>query len=154
MSNKKQKNDPFWKIALLLYSVIMLFLLFGRANGWVDGKSYRELLLSNMNIVPFYTIDNYLNVIFHYPQSKYFSHCIVNMVGNIVLFLPFGWLIPMSFSRLRRFFPYIATCIVSICAVEFVQLLTLLGSFDVDDIILNIAGMVTGYLVYLCFRKK
>ena len=71
----------------------------------------------------------------------------INLVGNVVLFIPAGWLLPRLWRRFRNFFLFILTCAVSIFLIETLQLFTLLGSFDVDDIILNLSGMLLGYLV-------
>lgn len=38
------------------------------------------------------------------------------------------------------------------CIVEVIQLTTNVGSFDVDDIILNTVGVVLGYIVFALFR--
>ena len=42
----------------------------------------------------------------------------------------------------------------AILLIEALQLFTLLGSFDVDDIILNLCGMTVGYFLNLLFHRK
>ena len=37
--------------------------------------------------------------------------------------------------------------------VETVQLFTLLGSFDIDDLLLNIIGAMLGYVIYVKISK-
>ena len=37
--------------------------------------------------------------------------------------------------------------------VEILQLFTLLGSMDIDDLILNLAGMIFGYLIFVLFKR-
>ena len=49
---------------------------------------------------------------------------------------------------------FLLTCTALILTIELVQLLTLLGSFDVDDIILNLGGMTVGYIACLLFHRK
>ena len=56
--------------------------------------------------------------------------------------------------RFRNFFLFVATCTGLILLVETLQLFTLLGSFDIDDVILNLAGMLIGYFLCLLRRKK
>ena len=51
------------------------------------------------------------------------------------------------------FFLFLLMCILAIALVEVLQLVTLLGSCDIDDLILNLSGMILGYLLYLIFRK-
>lgn len=43
-------------------------------------------------------------------------------------------------------------CLISIIGIESFQLVTMLGYFDVDDIILNMTGCLIGYCVYVGFR--
>ncbi len=156
MAKRKQRTDakPVWWLIFLLYIAGMLWLLFGRSRGWIEGLSYRQMLQENINFKPFYTIDNYINVIFHYPESFYYRHCITNLLGNIVLFIPAGYLLPRLFGTMRKFIVFFLTVLVVMLFVESLQLLTLLGSFDVDDIILNISGMLIGYILYACIGKN
>jgi len=147
---KKQKvnTGPFWRLMLVIYGGVMLWLLFGRENGWVADIPYRVQLRQNANLVPFYTIRNYVYVLLH-SQSRYMqTHCFINLGGNVLLFIPAGWLFPKIFPRLRKFFLFIALCAGVIFLVEVVQLFTLLGSFDIDDMILNLFGMTAGFICY------
>ena len=145
---KKVNTQPLWRFLFVVYIALMLWLLFGRSPGWSDGRAYRELLRQNINLNPFYTIENYLHVILKNPQSSYFKNCIIELLGNILLFIPAGWLLPRLFKSMRKFFLFLLTCLLAILFVESLQLVTLLGRFDVDDIILNIAGMLIGYILY------
>lgn len=72
---------------------------------------------------------------------------IYNVIGNILIFIPFG-LIAANYLKPRTIFPvFIISTIVS-TTVEFVQ--RYIGrSFDVDDIILNVIGAIIGYLIYI-----
>lgn len=152
--NRKINTQPFWRFLFVVYGALMLWLLFFRSPGWIDGLSYREILKHNINLQPFYTIDNYVNVITKYPESPYYTQCIIELAGNVLMFIPAGWLLPCLFKPMRKFFPFLLTCILAIVFVESLQLFTLLGNFDVDDIILNLAGMLTGYILYALTAKK
>ncbi len=156
MAKRKRKvnTDPLWRFVFIVYIAIMLWLLFGRSQSWTAGLSYREILRHNISLTPFYTIDNYLNVIKNYPESPYYTQCIIELVGNTLLFIPAGWLLPRLFGTMRKFFPFLLTCLLSIFFVESLQLFTLLGHFDVDDIILNISGILIGYILYALTAKK
>ncbi len=143
-----------WRMIFVVYIGVMLWLLFGRSWGWDDGLSYRQILESNINLRPFHTIDNYLSVILHKPDSPYFQQCVIELVGNLVLFIPAGWLLPKLFRKMRRFFPFFFTCLGCIFLIETLQLLSLLGHFDIDDVILNMTGILIGFIAYTCFGKK
>lgn len=154
MAKRKPNTQPLWRFLFLLYAAAMLWLLFGRSSGWNQELSYEQMLAGNINLKPFYTIKNYMNIVLHYPNAEIFPHCVINLVGNVVLFVPAGWLLPRIFRPMRKFFPFLLSCLCAIALVEVIQLLTLLGSLDVDDIILNLIGMVTGFVLWKCFARK
>ena len=132
----------------------MLWLLFGRSYGWVEGLSYKQMLRQNINLTPFLTIRNYWKVIYHRTNDAMLMHCIINLVGNIFLFIPAGWLLPKIWNKQRNFFCFFFTCALSIFLIETVQLFSLLGSFDVDDLILNLFGMTVGFIYYHFTRPR
>ena len=108
----------------------------------------KELLRQNTNLVPFYTTKNYLHVL-KYSTDRYMrTHCFMNLSGNIVLFIPAGWLLPRLWGWLQNFFRFFAFCAGLIFLVETVQLFTLLGRFDIDDLILNLSGMILGFILF------
>ena len=154
MAKRKTNTQPFWRLLFVIYLGIMVWLLFFRSRGVPEGYTYTQALKANMNLKPFYTIDNYMSVILRRPDSPYFNKCLTELSGNILLFVPAGWLLPKIFKQMQRFFPFVATCLLSIVFVETFQLFTLLGHFDVDDIILNLFGMMIGYIFYICTHKK
>lgn len=154
MKKKKYpKSTPLWRFLFVLYVLIMLWLLFGRSSGWGSSLSYQQQLRNNMSLVPFHTIGNYWRVVCRWEWNYLFRHCLINLVGNVVLFIPAGYLLPRLWKSLRNFFAFLLTCTLSICLVELLQLVTLLGSLDIDDLILNLFGMILGYLGFIIFRK-
>ena len=150
MEKKKRKvnTKPLWRFLFVVYCAVMLWLLFGRSQGWVDGLTYRQMLERNINLTPLQTIRDYWNVVFYRTNDAYLVHCFINLAGNVLLFIPAGWLLPKIFPTQRHFVRFFATCSGLILMVESVQLFTLLGSFDIDDVILNLGGMLLGFLVY------
>ena len=54
---------------------------------------------------------------------------------------------------MRNFFVFFLTCFLSIALVEQLQLVTLLGSLDIDDLILNLFGMIVGYIAFMLIKK-
>ena len=128
----------FWKRAFFCYCALMLWLLFGQRIG--------QAARGGVNLVPFYTIKNYCYVIRHPYSDSILRHVIINLVGNVVMFVPLGFFLPKLWRGQRRFFKFLLTVILVIAAIEAVQLCTMLGSLDVDDLILNTAGGVIGYI--------
>lgn len=147
MKSSKPNAKPFWRALLILYSLFMLWLLFGRSAGWIEGLTYEEQLGFNRNLRPFFTIGNYLWVVFHSSNAYLVRHCFINLAGNVLLFIPVGFLLPKVSKALQNFLRFFLLCFAIMLAVELLQLVTLLGSFDVDDLILNLAGMSLGFVL-------
>lgn len=72
---------------------------------------------------------------------------LVNLAGNVAVFVPLGLLPPALWRGLRRLWKTALLCCVCSCLIEFFQLF--IGrSVDVDDVILNTLGGVLGYLLF------
>ncbi len=71
-----------------------------------------------------------------------------NLGGNLLGFVPLGIFLPLLFRKLKSFAAVIAVVFAISLAYEIIQLCTGLGVFDVDDIILNTAGGIIGFLVH------
>ena len=77
-------------------------------------------------------------------------------LGNLLLFAPFGLLLPLCFPRTCGKYGRGLLCFVlGITFVELLQMLTRLGSFDVQDILVNSMGFSLGYAAWrLSLRAK
>lgn len=71
-----------------------------------------------------------------------------NLFGNVLIFMPFGFFMPMA-SRYRSFFLTLFYSFGLSLLVETFQLFTKVGSFDVDDLLLNTIGGVIGYIFFV-----
>jgi len=76
----------------------------------------------------------------------------VNLVGNIVPFMPIGFLAPYIYRRMtwRR---SIILAIATGLTMEIMEVVFRVGIFDVDDIILNASGVMMGYWVFAMFNR-
>lgn len=92
----------------------------------------------------------------NYRDQVGFFAMFTNLFGNVVIFVPFGFFMPMA-SKYRSFFATLFYSFgLSLC-VETFQLVTRVGSFDVDDLLLNTIGGVVGYIVFViaaAIRRK
>lgn len=75
-----------------------------------------------------------------------------NIGGNIVGFIPIGILLPLLLRGWRRFGWHMLTVFLLSLCFELAQLFTGIGVFDVDDLILNTAGGIIGYIIFLAVR--
>ena len=153
MKKKYPKSTPVWRFLFVVYVAVLLWLLFDRTPGWGNADTYAQVLRSNMNLIPFHTIGNYWTVVKRMEYTPLFYHCVINLGGNILLFIPVGYFLPWLWPALRNFFAFLLTCTLEITLVELLQLVTLLGSLDIDDLILNLFGMILGYLFFIIFKK-
>lgn len=106
------------------------------AHAWIRWK--QKL---GVNLTPFRTIRNYLK----YGGSA--DAIWVNIAGNIVMFVPWGFGLPLLWRRYQSFFKVALMSLALPFFIEFCQLF--IGrSVDVDDIILNFTGGMLGGLLY------
>ena len=78
-----------------------------------------------------------------------FRHFAVNIFGNIGMFMPFGILLTLLFSLKKAFIIFI----IGVLTLETAQLISRRGVFDVDDIILNSIGFLTGYAIIKIIKR-
>lgn len=150
MSNIK---NNLHKIFLLTYCIIMLWLLFGQRLPFLSFEDYSQRLVRNLNLVPFKTIIQYTQQLIYNPHFYLVRHSFINLAGNIVMFIPLGMLLPFNFAYAKSFFKCLLLSAGVIVCVEVVQLFTLLGSCDIDDLIFNLFGVALGYTCYLLWQK-
>lgn len=87
-----------------------------------------------------------------YIDYSYKLNSFENLVGNIVAFVPFGFLLPYVIKREKCFFIMLFQSFFLVVGIEVFQLFSAFGAFDVDDILLNCFGAVLGYLVYKAYE--
>ena len=128
------------------YCIALFLILFVRKRFDI-GEPYWEQVKMSINLVPFRTICGSVYLIVHRTNPYLIPHEIISLLGNFALFIPFGFFIPRLFERYRRFVKFILLTFMILLSIEVVQVVTLRGSFDVDDIILNLAGAVIGFFM-------
>lgn len=76
-----------------------------------------------------------------------------NLFGNVLCFVPFGFLLPFLHEDSRHWWVLLINAFMLVCAIEIFQLITAFGAFDVDDILLNCAGSMLGFFLFrICYR--
>lgn len=140
MSVRKTKIlRAFGKVLFLLYVGFLIYFLF--VAEWYGRTEAAEEYRYNLEL--FREIRRFLT----YREELGSFTVFANLCGNILIFVPYGFFISMA-SRTRGFFKTLFCSMgLSLC-VEAVQLITRVGSFDVDDILLNTVGGVIGYIIF------
>ena len=142
------KQNRIWMVLFGLYSALMLWLLFDRP-GYIDGIPYWEQVAAHLNLVPFRTLRLFAGLL-DSSHPEYVRAAIINLFGNILMFIPLGLLLPRVFPVLRTLPRVLLATALIITAVEVLQLFTLVGSCDIDDLILNVLGSGLGYWLHKC----
>ena len=140
--NKKQAKRIriLGKILFILYIGFLIYFLF--LSDWYGREGVMDEYRYNLEL--FKEIRRFIVYREQLGAFAVFS----NLFGNILIFVPFGFFIAMASSS-RSFFKALFNSLgLSLC-VEILQLVTRVGSFDVDDILLNTIGGMLGYIVFM-----
>lgn len=140
---KPWKRPAGREIALSLFVMYIVALLVMALEGnWASPsamlQSARERLSTGegLRFIPFETIRQQFSTI-GTDESR------TQLLGNTLLFLPWGFFLPFLWQRFRRFFPIAGMCLGLTCFIEFTQLF--IGrTVDVDDLLLNFCGSMAG----------
>jgi glycopeptide antibiotics resistance protein len=143
MAKHETKNQRIGWLLFMLYLIALLHLMFFSE---MEQRGIGVKAEYTYNLVPFREISRYI----FYADKIGFRGVMLNLFGNIIGFMPFGFILPVISSRCRKHWynAVIATYLLSY-GIEMVQLVFRAGSCDVDDIILNTFG---GFLGMLCFH--
>lgn len=128
-------------ILFVLYILLLIYFLFLSEEYGRKDFALREY---RYNLVPFLEIKRF----WIYREQVGYMAAFLNLGGNVIGFLPFGFFLPVIGCRFRCGW---LTGILGFCLslfVETVQLVCKVGSFDVDDLMLNTLGAVLGYLLF------
>ena len=88
------------------------------------------------------------------PESLGSSQFLINVVGNVLAFLPLGLLTALLLRR--RYYGAFALAVTYLASLgaELLQYCLRVGSFDIDDVILNSVGGLLGILIAFIIREK
>ena len=107
-------------------------LLFDAATAW----PFR------VNLIPFVNLLDY--------DSK--RDLLLNLIGNFALFIPTGIVTPLIYKNINTLKKVTLTGFAISLTIEIIQLPFAVRASDVDDLILNTAGCLTGYGIYALVR--
>lgn len=133
----------------MTYAVALMEVVLGFRS--LGGLGADFLPLAHINVVPLRTIGEV-------ARPGLAGNALGQVVGNVLLFLPFGVLLPLTAVRFRTFKSVLAAGLLLSVSIEVVQLGLLLGRLmnraaDVDDVILNTIGAVLGYAIWALLSK-
>ena len=136
---KKFARPVLWTI-FIIYCFVLVYVLF-LSRGTRDGFTFAEYMRRFTNFIPFKTIVEYVQ---RYIDG-YRNLSVLNLLGNFVLFMPMGVLLPCVIRKLDRFWKVNLTVLGMVVMVEIVQGILRVGSVDIDDVLFNVVGAMIGY---------
>lgn len=143
---KEFNHKAVMKLLFIIYMCVLVYVVFfAEAMGRTpqDGYVY--------NLTPLKEIKRFMKYILDNDALGRAAR--LNIFGNIIAFIPFGIYLPYtSESKLGVISTFLYTFSLSL-TIELVQLITKVGSCDVDDIILNALGGVIGYILWYIYTK-
>ena len=137
----KGKKERIISITICVIYIIALgyFLFFAESMGRTTrGDEY------HYNLQPLFEIKR----IWRSSHILGMKYVILNFAGNVIAFIPFGYLLPKMVKKKPRLFHTVLFSFEFSLLVELTQLISRTGSFDVDDLILNTFGGLIGYILY------
>jgi len=138
-ANKKVNKTKMW-VCFIAYLLLLGYVVFISSGfGRVDQGEYRY------NLTLFHEIGRYYSIGVKTGNWNLFRF---NVIGNICVFIPLGIFLPKLFARCRKLLTVTVLSLELSLVIEVTQLVTRIGSFDVDDLLLNTIGGILGYLIY------
>ena len=124
-------------VFLILYLVVLVYVcLLSEVYGRTEMQN-----IYHYNLIPFREIMRF----YTYRELVGMEAFVLNLFGNVIAFVPFGFMMPILKMKYRYSKRVIGMTFFLSLTVECFQLLTRVGSFDVDDLILNTLGGVLGF---------
>lgn len=143
------ENKYIHIFSYLMFISYLLF-LFWRLFFYAYGDYYRSPNTTlQFNLIPLKTISSYFRNVEVYGLRI----MIINLLGNILAFAPYGFLFPIINKRLRKPSRIMMATFIFSLLVESIQLVLRVGTFDIDDILLNTVGGLIGFSILLLLIK-
>jgi glycopeptide antibiotics resistance protein len=130
-------------VSLLSITLFPIYIIWGEVV-----EKFRPAI----NMIPF------VDIITDFPRTQFslafkIKFLIKNLMGNLVLLLPFGLFLPILWNRARSFWTTVVMGVLLSFSIEILQyVLAYFGyggrAADIDDLILNTLGVVIGYFIF------
>lgn len=138
------QNKEIKKKNLYLYLIIYLIVLIGFV---FSSARTRNLHITsgirhyNYNFIPFKSMIDLLNS----PLGLKFA--LYNIVGNFLMLTPLSVLLPLISDKFKKISKFIISILILTLSIELIQFIINIGSFDIDDFILNVSGAVLAFVL-------
>lgn len=150
---QEAKKKRLLTILFFLYIIILIRLIIFKyptdylmnvVKSWESNVVWEGLETANFTLGK--SIRMYIK---YFPDLNGFE----NLFGNILVFVPFGYLLPCRSEKYHRWWRVLILSLLFVSGIELFQLISAFGAFDVDDILLNVAGAMGGYALKFCSTR-
>ena len=143
-SKNTKRKKSLYVVLFAAYLILLFYFLFfseglGRASTETE---YRY------NMTLFREIKRFIE----YRHVLGYQAVFLNVVGNVIAFMPFGFLLPPLMNYKTNWFVTTIWAFLFSLFAETIQLFFRLGSFDVDDMLLNTVGGLLGYIICILLK--
>ncbi|MDQ0256945.1 glycopeptide antibiotics resistance protein [Evansella vedderi] len=144
---KYSKNRSLYFLFLLYLLLLITISIWGTVPTLVLFLGHYQEPATNF--IPFSSILTYIMNFEHYNFSIWFY----NLFGNILAYIPLGYFIALLFPTFNQARQILLISLFPITALEIIQYISVMGVFDVDDVLLNMLGAWIGFLLYNSLAK-
>ncbi len=132
-------------LSFIIYLAAMAYFLF-----FSEGLNRGNATAYHYNLTVFREIQRGVYCL----KTGNWQYFFLNVIMNVLAFAPFGFFLPIISPKNRKLLNIILLSIELTLSIELLQLIFKVGTFDVDDILLNTLGGVLGYGIYYIVKKK
>jgi len=133
------------RVLFVIYIVLLAYFLFfsERYGRTITSDDYKY------NLVLFKEVRRFIL----YRKELGLESFIVNIFGNVLAFVPFGFVLPIISISNRKLLNITLLSLEFSLTIELIQLIFKVGIFDVDDILMNTMGGILGGICFIICRK-
>lgn len=143
--NTTRNQKLGWVLFIAYLALLVYFLIFSESLG--RDASQRD---NAYNLELFKEIRRF----YIYRKQLGMEAFLLNVFGNVIAFMPCGFFLPIVSRRSRKWYNTVLLAFLFSLSVETLQLVLRVGSFDVDDLLLNTLGGGLGYIVNRMIQKE
>ena len=142
-SNHRKIFITVTRVLFALYIILLAYFCFfsERYGRTLVSEDYRYNLTLFKELKRFITYRKVLGI----------ENFIINIFGNVLAFMPFGFALPIISASNRKFINIVILSLELSLTIELIQIILKVGAFDVDDLFLNtMGGMIGGICFFIC----
>lgn len=134
-------NKKIAKLLFVIYIFILLYLTIFSRTMMIFHYTEEQILNSYLNIHNWMLFDT-IHLFIKAQDNQLFA---VNIIGNIVVFIPLTLLSCLIYDK---WYSNVFITLLLTWVIEVSQLLLICGSFDIDDVFLNLLGGIVGIIIF------